>query len=122
MPLFATIRALQAAIDAPELQRLYHDYSPRVTFPLVYPDRASAEGIQKHMAAYGYAFGALRDGDRSLVKLAKARVTPEAASLGEGSFITGASTICALTSESLAPSQPRITSSTRCSPSLRVSL
>jgi len=108
MPLFVLICALLAAIDftgkpvqlfdkttvlifvrtdcpisnryAPELQRLYREYSPRVAFYLVYPDRAeTAAGIEKHMAEYGYPFGALRDPDRSLVKLAKARVTPEAA-------------------------------------------
>lgn len=108
MPLFAVLCAFLAAIDftgkpvqlfdkttvlifvrsdcpisnryAPELQRLYREYSPRAAFYLVYPDRAeTAEGIQKHMAEYGYTFGALRDPDFSLVKLAKAHVTPEAA-------------------------------------------
>jgi thiol-disulfide isomerase/thioredoxin len=65
---------------APEMQRLYREYSPRVAFYLVYPDGAETAGaIQKHMAEYGYTFGALRDPDRSLVKLTHARVTPEAA-------------------------------------------
>jgi len=65
---------------APELQRLYREYSPRVAFYLVYADPAeSAKDIQKHMSDYGYKFGALRDPSHELVKLAKARVTPEAA-------------------------------------------
>lgn len=65
---------------APELQRLYRQYSSKAAFYLVYPDRAeTTEGIRKHMAEYGYTFGALRDADRSLVKRSLARVTPEAA-------------------------------------------
>jgi hypothetical protein len=65
---------------APELRRLYEQFSSRVDFYLVYPDRAeSAAAIHKHIADYGYPFGALRDPEHSLVKLAKARVTPEAA-------------------------------------------
>lgn len=65
---------------APELQRLYREYSPRAAFYLVYPDRAeTAASIQKHMAEYGYRFGALRDPGRALVKISKAHVTPEAA-------------------------------------------
>jgi thiol-disulfide isomerase/thioredoxin len=65
---------------APELQRLYREYSSRIAFYLVYADPSeSAKDIQKHMSDYGYKFDALRDPGHDLVKLAKARVTPEAA-------------------------------------------
>jgi hypothetical protein len=37
------------------------------------------DGIRKYMSEYGYTFGALRDPGHELVKLARARVTPEAA-------------------------------------------
>jgi hypothetical protein len=47
---------------------------------LVYPDaNESAVAIQKHISDYGYTVPALRDPKHVLVKLAKARVTPEAA-------------------------------------------
>jgi thiol-disulfide isomerase/thioredoxin len=65
---------------APELIRLYKEFSERAVFYLVYADPANTVGvIHKHMADYGYTFGALRDPGHELVKLAKARVTPEAA-------------------------------------------
>lgn len=65
---------------APEIQRLYREYSEKAAFYLVYPDRAeTADAIRKQMTDYGYTFGALRDPGHALVKLAKARVTPEAA-------------------------------------------
>ncbi len=65
---------------APELQRLHREYSPRIAFYLVYADPSeTVDGIRKHQADYGYTFEALRDPGHELVKLAKARVTPEAA-------------------------------------------
>jgi thiol-disulfide isomerase/thioredoxin len=65
---------------APELIRLYNEFSARAVFYLVYADPANTAGvIHQHMADYGYTFGALRDPGHDLVKLAKARVTPEAA-------------------------------------------
>ena len=65
---------------APELIRLYKEFSTRAIFYLVYADPANTAGvIHQHMADYGYTFGALRDPGHDLVKLAKARVTPEAA-------------------------------------------
>jgi len=65
---------------APELIRLYKAFSARAVFYLVYADPANTAGvIHQHMAEYGYTFGALRDPRHDLVKLAKARVTPEAA-------------------------------------------
>lgn len=65
---------------APEIQRLYKEYSPRAAFYLVYPDPTeTAEAVHKHMTEYGYVFDALRDPGQELVKLSRARVTPEAA-------------------------------------------
>jgi hypothetical protein len=65
---------------APELRRLYGEFSSNATFWLVYADRTeTADVIHKHMGAYGYTFGALRDPEHVLVRQAKARVTPEAA-------------------------------------------
>ncbi len=56
------------------------EFTPkRAAFRLVYPDRdTSAAAIQKHLKDYGYSIDALRDPDHSLVKLAGAKVTPEA--------------------------------------------
>ena len=65
---------------APEVERLFRAYADRVAFYLVYPDEAeSADSIQKHLAEYRYTAQALRDPGHDLVRLAKARVTPEAA-------------------------------------------
>jgi thiol-disulfide isomerase/thioredoxin len=65
---------------APELQRLYKEYSSRVDFFLVYADPSESPGsIRKHIADYGYPFPPLRDPHHALVKLSKAAVTPEAA-------------------------------------------
>jgi thiol-disulfide isomerase/thioredoxin len=65
---------------APEIEHLYQAYASRVTYYLVYPDaNESAVAIQKHLSDYGYTVPALRDPKHVLVKLAKARVTPEAA-------------------------------------------
>src|SRR5437868_8896318 len=71
---------------APELKRLFAKYSrPGVSFWLVYPSRDdSAEIIRRHISEYGYPFGALRDPDHALVRIAKARVTPEAAVFASG--------------------------------------
>lgn len=70
---------------APELIRLYKEFSARAVFYLVYADPANtAAVIHQHMAEYGYTFDALRDPGHDLVKLAKARVTPEAAVFSVG--------------------------------------
>ena len=88
MPLFAVITVLifvrsDCPISnryAPEIQRLSREFSGRVEFQLVYPDRSeTSETIEKHRAEYGYTIGYLRDPDHTLVRRAKARVTPEAA-------------------------------------------
>lgn len=66
---------------APEARRMYEKFSSRgVSFYLVYPDPdESAAIIQKHLKDYSYPFGALRDPKHELVKLAEAKITPEAA-------------------------------------------
>lgn len=70
---------------APELIRLYKEFSAGAVFYLVYADPANTAGvIHQHMADYGYTFGALRDPRHDLVNLAKARVTPEAAVFSAG--------------------------------------
>ncbi len=65
---------------APELIRLNKEFSSSATFYLVYADPSNTVAvIREHMAEYGYSFNALRDPGHDLVKLAKARVTPEGA-------------------------------------------
>jgi hypothetical protein len=66
---------------APEIQRLHAQYSPRgIVFWLVYPARdESIQTIRKHTEAFRYSIEALRDPEHQLVRLAQARVTPEAA-------------------------------------------
>jgi hypothetical protein len=66
---------------APEVRRIYEKFAPRgVSFYLVYPDPdESPQMIQKHLKEYSYPFGGLRDPKHELVKLAEAKITPEAA-------------------------------------------
>ncbi|MCH7726246.1 MAG: redoxin domain-containing protein [Planctomycetes bacterium] len=66
---------------APEIQRLQKEYDKHgVTFWLVYPlSDESSEDVKRHLAEYGYSFGALRDPDRELVRRSRASKTPEAA-------------------------------------------
>jgi hypothetical protein len=66
---------------APEIKRLYDQYSPQgVRFRLVYPNQIdSAAAIDAHISAYAYPPIAERDPDHTLVKLTGATITPEAA-------------------------------------------
>ena len=66
---------------APEIKRMYDDFSPRgVRFQLVYPNPLdSDEAIDNHLREYGYPAIAARDRDHALVKAAGATITPEAA-------------------------------------------
>jgi hypothetical protein len=66
---------------APELRRLHERFAPAgVTFWLVYPERAeTVAGIRRHQEEFAYPFGALRDPEHGLVRMARATVTPEAA-------------------------------------------
>ncbi len=66
---------------APEVRRMYEKFAPRgVAFYLVYPDPdESPQVIEKHLKQYSYPFAGLRDPKHELVKLADAKITPEAA-------------------------------------------
>ncbi len=66
---------------APEITRLYEQFSPQgVRFRLVYPNRLDTPAaIEKHRAEYALPRIAERDPDHTLVKLAGATITPEAA-------------------------------------------
>ena len=65
---------------APLIRRISAEYSGKVAFWLVYPDRtATAEKIRKHEHEYGYWLPALRDPRQALAAQAKVQVTPEAA-------------------------------------------
>ena len=65
---------------APTIQRLSTRYSGQAAFWLVFPDRkASADGIRKHLADFGYKIPALRDPQRVLVEQSHVPVTPEVA-------------------------------------------
>lgn len=65
---------------APLLQRMSDTYASSVRFWLVYPDRKTTpQEIRNHLEQFHYKISALRDPDHSLVKLAKATITPEAA-------------------------------------------
>ena len=64
---------------APEVQRLQGKFS-KTAFWLVYPNRAeSDQAVAKHLKEFRHTAPALRDPQHKLVRLAKARVTPEAA-------------------------------------------
>ncbi|HEV8604641.1 MAG TPA: redoxin domain-containing protein [Tepidisphaeraceae bacterium] len=65
---------------APEVRRIHEKFSSQgVGFYLVYPDAdESVPMIEKHLRDYSYPFAALRDPSHELVKLAGARITPEA--------------------------------------------
>jgi len=66
---------------APEIKRLHDEFTARgVRFRLVYPNPIDDEAaIGKHLRDFGYPSIAARDRDRSLVKMAGATITPEAA-------------------------------------------
>jgi thiol-disulfide isomerase/thioredoxin len=74
---------------APELQRLYKQYSSRgVEFHLVYPESGlTAAAMEVHRKEYGYAIPAVLDAHHQFVSRAGARVTPEAAVFVQGKLI-----------------------------------
>ena len=64
---------------APLLQRMSETYISEAKFWLVYPDRKTTpQEIRTHLEQFHYKIAALRDPNRSLVKLGKATITPEA--------------------------------------------
>src|SRR5689334_6792488 len=74
---------------APEVRRLAEKFAASgITFWLVYadPDESAAE-IRRHLKAYGYGLGVLRDLRHDLVRLTGARVTPEAAVFVAGRIV-----------------------------------
>ncbi len=66
---------------APEIARLHNEFARRgVHFRLVYPNPLDVDAaIQKHLHEYGLPRVAERDPAHTLVKLAGATITPEAA-------------------------------------------
>ena len=66
---------------APELKRIFTEYQHQaVDFWLVYADPAETpQTIAKHLQDYDFGWPALRDPGYTLVKRARATVTPEAA-------------------------------------------
>ena len=94
---------------APEIQRLYREYSPRAAFYLVYPDATeTAEVVHKHMTEYGYVFDALRDPGHELVKFRRRELHRKRpySRLAENCCITVASTTSMWISENPEESQP----------------
>lgn len=71
---------------APEIQRLQARFSKQdVVFWLVQPTLdETTESTRKHLEEYGYSLGLLRDTKRTLVNLAGATITPEAAVFAPG--------------------------------------
>jgi hypothetical protein len=64
---------------APLLQQLNDIYSDKAKFWLVYPDRkTTSQQIADHLRQFHLSIHPLRDPHHSLVKLAKATITPEA--------------------------------------------
>src|SRR5579884_2581636 len=74
---------------APELERLYRDYSPRgVDFLLVYPEAGLSESaMREHGREYGYTIPAVLDPKHEYVQRAGAHVTPEAVVFVSGKVI-----------------------------------
>ena len=74
---------------APELERLYKNYSPQgVDFTLVYPEAGlTAEAMEKHRKEYGYTIPAVLDARHEYIARAKVVVTPEAAVFASGQLI-----------------------------------
>jgi hypothetical protein len=74
---------------APEIQRLYGQYSRQgVDFRLVYAEPGlTAAAMEKHRKEYGYTVPALLDSGHRYVNRARARVTPEAAVFVQGRLI-----------------------------------
>lgn len=65
----------------PQMRRLQSEFGPRhVAFWVVYPNPGDTAGvIRQHQADYGKIAREIRDPDHALVKMAHAKITPEAA-------------------------------------------
>lgn len=66
---------------APTLQKLSSQYAEEAKFWLVYPDKTESSGtIERYLHNYRYTgIAAVRDPEHELVKLAHAKISPEAA-------------------------------------------
>ena len=67
---------------APEIQRVCSDYQSRgVRCFAVYPDATDVAAVKRHRNEYGFgtSIPAILDRDRTIVRLARPHVTPEAA-------------------------------------------
>lgn len=66
---------------APELQRLYQQYSRQgIDFRLVYPEAGlTAAAMENHLREYGYTIPAVLDSGLQYVSRARVHVTPQAA-------------------------------------------
>jgi hypothetical protein len=71
---------------AVEIERMYKVYSPRgVEFKLVYPEPGlTAAAMDRHNREYGYSMPSVLDSSHKFVKMARARITPEAAVFVQG--------------------------------------
>jgi thiol-disulfide isomerase/thioredoxin len=65
---------------APTIRQISKDYAGAAKFWLVDPDRNDTpQQIRGYLSDYGYKLPALRDASRSLAKLSRVQITPEAA-------------------------------------------
>ena len=65
---------------APTIEKLSTQYSGKVGFWLVYPDKAESPAqIREYIEKYAYQIPALRDPQHALVRVSQAQITPEAA-------------------------------------------
>ena len=94
---------------APEIKRLHDEFTSRgVRFRLVYPNPLDNEAaISKHLQEYGYPQIAQRDRDHTLVKMAGATITPEAAVFDARSVSSIADASTTASSSSAASVRPR---------------
>jgi hypothetical protein len=74
---------------APEIARIHNRYAgPRTSFFLVYVDPSQpVDELRRHAAEYAYPFTAVVDRHGDLVRLARARITPQAAVIHDGKLV-----------------------------------
>jgi len=74
---------------APELQRLYQEYSPRgVQLRLIYAEPGlTAAAMEKHRREYAYTIPGVLDADHQYGKRANVTITPEAAVFVGGALV-----------------------------------
>ena len=73
---------------APEVTRIFTEFSNRVDFHLVYVEPGlTAGGMERHRTEYGLPIPAILDTDRKYTRMAGATVTPQAAVFVDGKLI-----------------------------------